>query len=460
MADEKTFTKEFRESRENKRIGSNFIGILNDIKRRPSDAAKELEISNEEIQNIINGKIRLSSEIISKATKIWPVNARDFYVMHDDCPNGLKIMRCEDSVKSSRIMHRAGKPYYEYRDTAMSSVGPFRPEWIEQLCIVDDNEPNNRQVQWNNGHFMHQFTYFIGAVNFYYIDENGEKKVAIMNTGDSNYITPFIPHSFATRKGAGKNGLILALTYGNNLSGDSQHELSSMGKKLAKEFALDFSSKETAGSSLIKFHRNNSSLTLLELSERTNLRIEKLKDFENGKIPTYSEYAILAECLNVNVRDLLSYDKISNEVVVQLHKNTKKWFYPEDIKNYELVELANSNSLPYSKALEINVLNENDKTLDLKIGLHQYGYNIGETDVSISYESDDGLKTDIIKPGDSFYLKPFVEHNFRGKAKLLVLRISGRITGEPQRELSLMGKKKITRIVNESLQWFDSKGKN
>ena len=460
MANEKTFTKEFRESRENKRIGSNFLGILNDIKRRPSDAAKELEISNEEIQNIINGQIRLSSEIISKATKIWPVNARDFYIMHDDCPNGLKIMRCEDSVKSSRIMHRAGKPYYEYRDTAMSSVGPFRPEWIEQLCIVDDNEPNNRQVQWNNGHFMHQFTYFIGDVNFYYIDENGEKKVSIMNTGDSNYITPFIPHSFATRKGAGKNGLILALTYGNNLSGDSQHELSSMGKKLAKEFALDFSSKETAGSSLIKFHRNNSSLTLLELSERTNLRIEKLKDFENGKIPTYSEYAILAECLNVNVRDLLSYDKISNEVVVQLHKNTKKWFYPEDIKNYELVELANSNSLPYSKALEINVLNENDKTLDLKIGLHQYGYNIGETDVSISYESDDGLKTDIIKPGDSFYLKPFVEHNFRGKAKLLVLRISGRITGEPQRELSLMGKKKITRFVNESLQWFDSKGKN
>ena len=460
MADEKTFTKEFRESRENKRIGSNFLGILNDIKRRPSDAAKELEISNEEIQNIINGQIRLSSEIISKATKIWPVNARDFYIMHDDCPNGLKIMRCEDSVKSSRIMHRAGKPYYEYRDTAMSSVGPFRPEWIEQLCIVDDNEPNNRQVQWNNGHFMHQFTYFIGDVNFYYIDENGEKKVSIMNTGDSNYITPFIPHSFATRKGAGKNGLILALTYGNNLSGDSQHELSSMGKKLAKEFALDFSSKETAGSSLIKFHRNNSSLTLLELSERTNLRIEKLKDFENGKIPTYSEYAILAECLNVNVRDLLSYDKISNEVVVQLHKNTKKWFYPEDIKNYELVELANSNSLPYSKALEINVLNENDKTLDLKIGLHQYGYNIGETDVSISYESDDGLKTDIIKPGDSFYLKPFVEHNFRGKAKLLVLRISGRITGEPQRELSLMGEKKIGRVVNESIQWFDSKGKN
>ena len=55
MADERIFTKEFRESLENKRIGSNFLGILNDIKRRPADAAKELGISNEEIQNIING---------------------------------------------------------------------------------------------------------------------------------------------------------------------------------------------------------------------------------------------------------------------------------------------------------------------------------------------------------------------------------------------------------------------
>ena len=460
MADEEVFTKEFRESLENKRMGSNFLGILNDIKRRPSDAAKELEVSKEEIENIISGKMRLSSEIISKATKIWPVNARDFYIMHDDCPSGFKIMRCEDSIKSSRIMHRAGKPYYEYRDTAMSSVGPFRPEWIEELCVVDDNEPNNKQAQWNNGHFMHQFTYFIGDVNFYYLDENGEKKVAVMNTGDSNYITPFTPHSFATRKGAKKNGLILALTYGNNLSGDSQHELSSIGKKLAPEFALDFSSKNTASASLIKFHRNNSSLTLHELSQRSSMNIEKLMEFENGKIPTYPEYEILAECLNVNIRDLLSYDTLATNVIVQFHKDTKKWFYPEDTKNYELVELAAANSLPHSKALEVNVLNENDKTLDLKIGLHQYGYNIGDTDVSISYESDDGLKTDMIKPGDSFYLKPFVEHNFRGQGKMLILRISGKITGEPQRELSLIGKKNTTRVINESLQWFDVKGRN
>ncbi len=109
-------------------------------------------------------------------------------------------------------------------------------------------------------------------------------------------------------------------------------------KKLAAEFALDFSSKSAASASLIKFHRNNSSLTLHELSQRADIDIKKLTNFENGKIPTYLEYTILAECLNVNIRDLLPYDKISNNVIVQFHKNTKKWFYPEDTKNYELVD--------------------------------------------------------------------------------------------------------------------------
>ena len=182
--------------------GKNFLGILNDIKRRPEDASDELQVPLEEIYAIIEGKEPLSPELISKAIKIWPVNARDFYIVQDDCPLGVKIMRAEESEKSSRIMKRAGKPYYEYRDTVMSSVAPFRPEWILELCNVDDNDPSNTNVQWNNGHFMHQFTYFIGEVNFYYIDSEGDKKVAVMNTGDSMYITPFTPHTFTTRQGA------------------------------------------------------------------------------------------------------------------------------------------------------------------------------------------------------------------------------------------------------------------
>ena len=126
-----------------KKIGNNFLGILNDLKRRPEDAAMELGISPEEITQIIDGKKILSQEIIEKAVKIWPVNISDFYIIYDDTPTGVKLMSAEESKMSSRIMNRAGKPYYEYRDTVMSSVAPFRPEWIMELCQVDDNNSEN-----------------------------------------------------------------------------------------------------------------------------------------------------------------------------------------------------------------------------------------------------------------------------------------------------------------------------
>ena len=88
-------------------------------------------------------------------------------------------MRSEESTKSARVMNRGGSPYYEYRDTAMSSVSLFRPEWIEELCYVDDNTTTNSKIHWNKGHFMHQFTYFIGDVNYYYIGEDKQKKIFV-----------------------------------------------------------------------------------------------------------------------------------------------------------------------------------------------------------------------------------------------------------------------------------------
>ena len=60
------------------KVGKNFLGILNDLKRRPEDAAKELGIPLEQIQEIIEGKKYLPSEIIELAAKIWPVNVSDF----------------------------------------------------------------------------------------------------------------------------------------------------------------------------------------------------------------------------------------------------------------------------------------------------------------------------------------------------------------------------------------------
>ena len=447
----------FNTQNENKRIGSNFLGILNDLKRRPEDAAKELDVSIEEINLIIQGKKKLPSELIEYAAKIWPINERDFYIIHDDCSLGIKLMRSTDSEKSSRIMERAGKPYYEYRDTAMSSLAPFRPEWIMELCNVNDNDPNNSNVQWNNGHFMHQFTYFIGEVNFYYLDLNGKKQVAIMNTGDSMYIAPFTPHTFTTRVGAEKNGLILALTYGNKLTGDIQQELSSISSELGQEYALDFSSRGHAFSSLLTFHREIGSISIKELSKRSGITDKKIEDFENnGTIPSEIELQTLASSLNINVRDLLPNDKVAQKVILQFHDEGKTWLYPES-ENYKFHDLTSSSALPYSKAFEIDVLSQDDPSFDLKVGLHQYLYNIGNTDVHLNWLYHNKTNKKIIHPGDSVYLKPFVEHNFRKSGKLLALRLGGKITGDSQRELSFVGKTNVKRAINESMQWFTSK---
>ena len=443
------------------RSGINFLGILNDLKRRPEDAAKELGVSLEEILSVIKGEKELSHDIIKRAAEIWSVNISDFYLIHDDSPNGVKIMRAEESQKSSRVMDRGGSTYYEYRDTAMSSISLFRPEWIEELCIVDDNEPNNPTVQWNDGHFMHQFTYFIGDVNYYWEESDGRKKVAVMNTGDSMYGTPFRPHTFATRKGASKNGLILALTYGNNLM-ISQQELSTLGVELGLNFYLDFSTKERAFSSLLKLSRENASLTHEELAKRSGIPKETIEGLENSitSLPDDEMLSKLAKALNVNVRELYPPDSIEDKVIVRYYKNAPRWFYPES-KAYEIVELAHSRYLPFSKALEFNIKkSENDQILDIKMGLHQYIYNVGDSPVEFNWKINNIMNHEKINPGDSIYVKPFVPHNFRGNGKLMVLRIAGRIAGDAQRELSTLDKNDAHRAILESSMWFDPKGKN
>ena len=166
-------------------------------------------------------------------------------------------------------MHRGGKPYYSYKDTVMSKLSPFRPEWIKELLVVKNNKPTNTNVKFNKGHFLHQFTYFIGAVNFYYI-ESGVKKVALMNTGDSMYISPYIAHSFTTRRNKlNKNGLILALTYADKVDYSCIDELSAIGKNLSQKYKLDLDNKLQAFKSNLKYYLSVASTTLEEIANIT-----------------------------------------------------------------------------------------------------------------------------------------------------------------------------------------------
>ena len=428
-----------------------FKKILNDIKRRSEDAAIDLNIDKAQIDKYISGESAIPFKVIKRAVKKWSLNYNDFFDIQDDAPLGYKHMSCKESNLSERLMFRKNKPYYLYKDTAYSRLSPFKPEWIEELLVVDDNDPNNESVVFNNGHFLHQFTYFIGYVNFYYIIDN-KKYVQEMNTGDSMYISPYIPHSFATRRNEENiNGVILALTYTDKLDHNCVDELNAIGIDLSKNYQLNLENELESFKSNLRYHLNVNSLSLIELEKQT--KIENLKNiFKINQLPKLKDIKKIAECLNVNLRDMLPYSK-NKEVVILRSSEQKKWYFPEDSKKYFFKELASSINIPTSRAFEVIIKND-DLSFDHHIctPTHQYIYNLGEHKCSINLNDS----TVDLNHGDSIYLKPNLKHTFIGNnSKLLILRTGGKISGDQLLHLSLFTEKNLNRLIDDKKTWFE-----
>ena len=426
-----------------------FRKILNDLKRRPEDAAKDLKISLKKINNILSNKSKLDFKTITQAVKIWPVNYGDFFSFYDDAKLGFKIMRSNKSEKSKRIMNRGGKPYYLYKDTIMSKLSPFRPELITELAIVDNNNPNNFNVKYNNGHFLHQFTYFIGPVNFYYI-ENNKKKVAKMNTGDSMYISPYVCHSFTTRKN--KNGIlgkILALTYTDKLDNETLNEITALGFDIAKKYRINLKNKNNSFWSNLENFFKNSSLTFKEFKRQTSLDLSKMKNMK--KIPSDKIIKKLSIFLNINYREFFPPSN-TVEVKVQKYSKSKKWFYPSiNKKDYSFKELTNIPQLPYSRGYELTLLNDKNHKSYLDVPSHQYIYNLGPSKINFIINGKKGF----LNPLDSLYIKPNNKHLFYKKGKLLVLRLGGKISGDSLYQLSMISEKNLKKTINDNRPWFN-----
>ena len=221
-------------------IGSRIRSELNDLKRTPESAAFELNFEISELNKILDGTSSKKeiNALINKMGDFYPIDVSDLYIPEDDCSNGVKIMTGKDSIKTSRVFNRKNSsdellPYYEYRDSAMSKLGPFKPEWIKELRNVNDSDPLNPEIAYNNGHFLHQLTFFIGPVNFYW--KEGENCYCQeMNTGDSNYITPFYPHSFANRDNT-EDAIIIAVTFGGEVR-RAQKEMYWLGEERVNKY--------------------------------------------------------------------------------------------------------------------------------------------------------------------------------------------------------------------------------
>ena len=352
--------------------------VINDLKRRPEDASKDLKLSQSSFNSYLKGKKKLDESFVKKAIAAWPVNINDFINSNYHKSNPYRIMRVKDSKKTSRVMKRGGLDYYEYRDTVMDRDAPFRPEWIRELQYVKTNSPNEKNLMWNRGHLLHQLTYFVGEVNFYYTDKNNKKCTAVMNTGDSMYIAPYVPHTFASRDKKCK-GHIIAITFSDKISTKIQNEVAKLSKKEIKEIIFSKKFKNHSKVSIKKFKKSkknnlrksikfyelaknkiipttrflqavvvkNNSLNFSNsfhqyiyiLSDKAKLKIEKklvkfkkgdtiyLKPFINYKIPNKETKILMAQVQSIfNKETVEQLHHIGSKNFSRLIKDNEQWF--------------------------------------------------------------------------------------------------------------------------------------
>ncbi|WP_036376372.1 hypothetical protein [Micromonospora sp. ATCC 39149] len=449
-----------------RRAGATFRGIINDLKRTTEAAAADLGVAPDVLAAVIRGDRELPAELLRRAVEVWPVNERDFLPVHDDAPHGVRICRVAESVATSRIFQRGGADYYEYRDTAMSRLAMFRPEWIRMLQPVADNRPDNPAVQWNAGHFLYQFTYFVGAVNYYYAWA-GRRFCVETVTGDSVAGLPYAPHSFAYR--AGGSGLILALTYGGRLLGDAQHELAALGPDLAERYAPDDPGAgpddHSAAAAALRQHLDDTMTPAARLAEASGVPAGRLADLLAGRAAAApDELAALAAALRVPVRDLLPVSGDEENGVCQMPRSAAPvWSWPaEEPVAYRVRGLAGTLLCPNSRALELEVTGRDPAAATLRTGLHQYCFVLGPDPVRLCWESAGTVHEAILQPDDSLYVKPFVPHGFTrleaGRSTVLALRIGGKVAGDTRREAAALGASSLRRLVSDTTQWYDPAG--
>ena len=407
-----------------RRMGADLRSLLNDLKRSDVAAASELGIELEQLRDALAGLRPLPPETVARALAIWPLNERDLYPIHDDCQDGIILMTGADSEASRRVFQRGGADYYEYRDTAMSRLAMFRPEWIRMLCVVDDDDPHNPAVQWNNGHLLHQFTYFVGEIN-YYSEWRGTRSCAWVDTGDSVWGVPFARHSFTTRDPA-RRAFILALTYGSGLVGDAQKELSALGPEVAASYALPCTDGVETEAALLGQHIENTALTLEVLADTARVEEGRLGEVLAGRSRLDpDERRRLAAALRIREAELMAMGSDTQGGIALLRAGE-----------------AGRAAAP------------------LHTGLHQYLYCLGPGLGEITWRYGGRESEAVLSPGDSLYVKPFVPLRLSRlddrPLTVLMLRIAGRVRLEAMAELGSMAPDGLARVVDEDRQWYDA----
>jgi len=437
---------------------------LNDLKRTPESAATDLGFSVEHVYRILKGLASREQyyDFIGQMGKVYPIDSWNLSLLEKDTTRGIKFSSHKESEKSKRIYKRLDKlgnttDYYQYRDTAMSCLALFKPEWIEVLKNVDDSTANNPKVVMNKGHFLHQVTLFIGPVNFYYEDSEGQTHCVEMSTGDSNYISPFVKHSFTSRS-KDEFTCIIAVTFGGDVS-RCQRELYALGENKIQSFLLE----QTPQYSLLKQHLKNclfSEEMFRELIKNNNGGVDILERFINNDQLLLEELECLSINLGVGVDKLIIEPNNTVCVIKKFEKKEGMSFPSSKDHLYTLHPLANQKKtdIVRSAMLKVETKVHNMKCA-FERSMHTYLINCSNTPVVLKWEYESKYYTKTLNIFDSVYLEPFVRFCFATTndkgSNIFIVGVKSSVNLDAQKELSSFVD--ATRTIKEEEEWYEKK---
>lgn len=465
-------------------MGACLLSEANDLKRPLPLVAKELGVDFAMLENLLQGDLDVTTalDVLKRMSEVYPVPLNDLWLDADDTTGGVRIFSAAAAEASSRVLDRpdrtgARTPYYEYRDAAMSRCSQFRPEWIKELRVVRSGDPFDPDVVLNNGHLMMQTTLFVGPVDFYYKDSKGTVHREEMNTGDSNFISPFVPHSFTVRE-EGVEGIIIAVTYGGNVR-RAFTEFSRVGASRVFSLAGDKRDPALARRCMLQRHLQSECLSEEGLAAAVagQVAASRVEELLAGADPTFAELQALADALSVRVSDLhVSALEDREEVVVT--RSADSLVESRDMPGYRLTPLARTRHQPDLKTFDLEVLPSATPGPGLQCGLHTFAYHFGSEAVELSWDDRGRVRRAVLHPGDSAYLAPLVEHRFsvcagpaserrppgcgtnpNGRCcgegrRVFLVRIPGHLTGETLAEFATFSASGRDRVGAETMQWY------
>jgi len=203
---------------------------------------------------------------------------------------------------------------------------------------------------------------------------DGTKQTAVMNTGDSNFISSYVPHTFASRD-PDRDALIIAVTYGGAVR-QALADMGRIGPDALKSLAGDRRDAAEQRATVLARHLMAESLSpehLQPLAVAHGVEsTDRVSELVAGAEPTPKEVSAVARALNIREADLLvSALQPEEEIVVKQYSDAMA--EARDYHgSYVMAPLARTRHQPDLKTFSVEVLAEATPGAQLKVLIDLY----------------------------------------------------------------------------------------